>query len=63
MKAELFILFIFVTVIYSAEVIEANPFDASSVPPLDQDKLLACAEMITSKAQNDQVFLYNLENT
>jgi hypothetical protein len=57
MKSALVVLLISISAIFSEDTIEANPFDVNSMSPIEQDKLLTCAEMISSKVQLDSVYL------
>jgi hypothetical protein len=56
MKAILVIFLIAISTIHSDKTIEVNPFDSNSISPIEKDKLLTCAEMISSKIQLDSVF-------
>jgi hypothetical protein len=55
MKAVLVVLLISISTIYSDNTIEVNPFDTNTLTPIEKDKLLSCAEIISSKVQVDSV--------
>lgn len=58
MKTVLVLLLIALSAFNSQETIEVNPFDTNKLSPIEKDKLLACAEIISSKVQQDGVIKY-----
>jgi hypothetical protein len=57
MKTALVVLLITLSAIYTQETIEVNPFDTNQLSAIEKDKLLACAEIISSKVQQDAVIM------
>jgi hypothetical protein len=58
MKTALVVLLITLSAISTDQTIEVNPFDTNQLSPIEKDKLLACAEIISSKVQQDGVIIY-----
>ena len=68
MRTRLFFLFFSIVLIFAYEINEPevqmsdNNFVPPSLTQIEKDKLLACAEIISSKLSLDNVFLFNIEN-
>jgi hypothetical protein len=67
MKTRLFFLSLTIALALTSQVSDAevemsDNFVPPSLTPLEKDKLLACAEIISSKLNLDNVLLNNLEN-
>ena len=67
MRTRLYFLFLSIVIALSSQVPDAevemsDNFVPPSLTPVEKDKLLACAEIISSKISLDNVLFNNIEN-